>query len=92
MKEQPMSRRKRQVQETMSSPQEALTKREKRQLKKEVRRFPIWFRIFALFSACLAAAIIGSMIGYSFLGNGAALDVLRPETWIHIFDLYRGVE
>lgn len=72
---------------------------EKQQAKKEreekraVRRiFPIWLRLIVIALLCLLAVIIGLVVGYSILGDGEPLDVLRFDFWQRIIDIINGVE
>ncbi|PXW92035.1 DNA-directed RNA polymerase subunit beta [Streptohalobacillus salinus] len=68
----------------------------KRQAHKEkyaVRRiFPIWLRIIVIVLLSILALIIGLIVGYSVLGNGEPLDVLKFEFWQHVLDIIQGVE
>jgi len=59
---------------------------------KKVRKIPILARVGIVLVLAILAIVIGTMIGYSVLGDGAALDVFKKETWQHIFDIYRGAE
>ncbi len=68
---------------------EKLRRNKKRQ---SVRKYPIRLRIIIFLVLSFIAVLFGTMIGYSVLGDGSAFHVLRPSTWTHIFDLYRGVE
>lgn len=38
------------------------------------------------------AAVIGAMVGYGIIGDGEAMDVLKPSTWTHVFDIMNGTE
>lgn len=58
---------------------------------KRTRLLPIWFRVLLSLVLILLAAIGGAMIGYSIVGDGNnPMEVLNPETWIHIFDIIYG--
>lgn len=71
-------------------------KKTKRQLRKEkykekkqyqIRKFPIWLRIIVIFVLAVIAFVGGLMFGFSVLGDGSPLDVLRKDTWFHIRDI-----
>ncbi|WP_163539670.1 DNA-directed RNA polymerase subunit beta [Gracilibacillus sp. YIM 98692] len=66
-------------------------KRRKRSRKEEktyVRRLvPVWLKIIIILVLSLLSLLIGMMIGFSVLGDGHPLDVLRVETWKHIIDI-----
>ncbi|MFC3040425.1 DNA-directed RNA polymerase subunit beta [Virgibacillus xinjiangensis] len=51
------------------------------------RVFPIWLRIIVVILLAAIALIAGLMIGYSVLGDGNPLEILRAETWEHIYDI-----
>ncbi len=59
---------------------------------KAVRKIPILARVGVVLILAILAIVVGTMIGYSVLGDGAALDVFKKDTWQHIFDIYRGVK
>ncbi|SEO24140.1 DNA-directed RNA polymerase subunit beta [Amphibacillus marinus] len=72
-------------------------RKEKRAAKAErktpIRRiFPIWLRVIVVFMLAILALILGLIVGYSVLGDGEPLDVLRFEFWQHILDIISGVE
>ncbi|MBE1555686.1 DNA-directed RNA polymerase subunit beta [Sporosarcina limicola] len=58
----------------------------------QIRILPIWLRILLVLSLLTGVAVIGAMIGYSYIGNGEPGDVLKKETWTHIFDIIKGKE
>ncbi|CQR46183.1 DNA-directed RNA polymerase subunit beta [Paraliobacillus sp. PM-2] len=63
----------------------------KKQDKRPVRRvFPIWLRIVVVFIFSFLALIIGLVVGYSVLGDGAPMEVLELDTWQHIIDIVTG--
>lgn len=62
-------------------------KEEKKLLKPNRRVVPIWLRIIIVLSLSAIALVLGLMIGYGMLGDGAPLDVLKKETWQHIADI-----
>lgn len=57
-----------------------------------LRLIPIWLRVILVVLLLFCVSIIGLVIGYSVLGTGEALDVLKWGTWQHIIDIIRGVE
>ncbi|UTR16240.1 DNA-directed RNA polymerase subunit beta [Salipaludibacillus sp. LMS25] len=65
------------------------TKRQKRREKKgRIRLIPIWLRLLIIVIALMISLILGAMIGYWLLGDGGdPRDVLKPETWYHIYDI-----
>ncbi|WP_018930764.1 DNA-directed RNA polymerase subunit beta [Gracilibacillus lacisalsi] len=72
------------------------TKKEKRadkkkqQEKKYVRRLiPIWAKVLIIIVLSLFALMIGLIVGFSILGDGSPLDVLKWETWQHIIDFVK---
>ncbi|WP_339175153.1 DNA-directed RNA polymerase subunit beta [Solibacillus sp. FSL R5-0691] len=60
--------------------------------KVRLRLIPIWLRIIIVILLFLVAVILGLVIGYSVLGDGAASDVLKWETWQHLLDIINGKE
>ncbi|MDX8047613.1 DNA-directed RNA polymerase subunit beta [Gracilibacillus sp. S3-1-1] len=59
--------------------------------KKYVRRLiPVWAKVLIVVVLSLFALMLGLIIGFSVLGDGDALDVLRLETWQHIWDFIDG--
>lgn len=57
-----------------------------------IRLIPIWLRILIVLLAIAAAVALGLMFGYGVLGEGKAVDALKPDTWKHILDIIRGEE
>lgn len=58
---------------------------------KRTRLIPIWFRILLSLVLILLAAVAGAMVGYTLIGDGTnPMEVLNPDTWIHIFDIIYG--
>ncbi|GAB2551817.1 DNA-directed RNA polymerase subunit beta [Gracilibacillus alcaliphilus] len=58
--------------------------------KKYVRRIiPVWAKLLIIIILSFFALAIGLMIGFSALGDGSPLDVLKLETWEHIVDFVR---
>ncbi|MFG6114093.1 DNA-directed RNA polymerase subunit beta [Halobacillus sp. MO56] len=51
------------------------------------RIFPIWLRLIFITILCVVALIVGLMVGYGVLGEGQPLDVLKLETWEHIWNI-----
>lgn len=54
------------------------------------RLIPIWLRIVLVIVLCFFAIIVGMIIGYGVLGDGAPLDVLKVDTWKHIINIVKG--
>ncbi len=62
-------------------------KKQKQEERKYVRRLiPIWAKVMIVVLLSLFALMIGLIIGFSILGDGSPLDVLKWETWQHIID------
>lgn len=62
-------------------------KKAARKVKKQVRLIPIWAKFLIVFALMIVSLFSGAMIGYGVLGDGNALDVFKPSTWTHIYDL-----
>jgi len=58
----------------------------------QIRLIPIWLRIVIVLVLVVAAAALGSMFGFSVIGEGNAMDIFKRETWQHIFDIMNGKE
>lgn len=58
----------------------------------QIRLIPIWLRVVLVLILVVVAAVVGTMVGFSVIGEGKAMDVLKPETWQHIFDIMNGKE
>ncbi|WP_233191627.1 DNA-directed RNA polymerase subunit beta [Sporosarcina sp. P18a] len=56
----------------------------------QVRMIPIWLRLLLILLLIILAAIAGTMVGFSVIGDGQAGDVFKKETWQHIFDIMNG--
>ncbi|ARF15762.1 hypothetical protein SporoS204_12355 [Sporosarcina ureae] len=56
----------------------------------QVRLIPIWLRLLIFIVLLVLAAIAGTMVGFSVIGDGSAADVFKKETWQHIFDIMNG--
>lgn len=68
--------------------QKKLQKEEKRTAKfPRIRVFPIWLRIIVISILCVAALVVGLMVGYGVIGDGPPTEVLKKETWQHIIDI-----
>jgi len=52
----------------------------------------ILLRLFVVFVLLVLAAIVGAMIGFGVIGDGDMLDVLKPSTWGHVFDIMDGTQ
>ncbi|GAE92483.1 hypothetical protein JCM21714_1487 [Gracilibacillus boraciitolerans JCM 21714] len=65
-------------------------KKQNKEEKKYLRRVvPVWLKILIVVVLSLFALMIGLIIGFSTLGDGRPLDVLRWDTWQHIIDFVR---
>src|SRR5699024_1962300 len=53
------------------------------------RIFPILLRFIVISCLFIVALLVGLVIGYSILGDGAPTDVFQKETWKHIIDLVK---
>ncbi|SFM16123.1 DNA-directed RNA polymerase subunit beta [Gracilibacillus orientalis] len=63
---------------------------EKQKEKKYVRRLiPIWAKVLIIVLLSLFALMVGLIIGFSILGDGSPLDVLKWGTWQHIIDFVK---
>jgi len=71
--------------------QQRLERKAARKEKKTPMRrvFPIWLRLIVIFCLCIVALLVGLVVGYSILGDGAPTDVFQKETWKHIIDLVK---
>ncbi len=58
----------------------------------QIRLFPIWLRIILVLVLLVITALLGAIIGYSVIGDGATIELFKKETWTHITDIIRGVE
>lgn len=71
--------------------QKSTRRTQKRSLKwgKEPKKhaFPIWLRIVVVIVLTFISLIVGAMIGYGVIGDGAPLDALKIKTWQHIIDI-----
>ncbi|WP_233212159.1 DNA-directed RNA polymerase subunit beta [Sporosarcina sp. P16b] len=56
----------------------------------QVRMIPIWLRLLLILLLIVLAALAGTMVGFSVIGDGSAGDVFKKETWQHIFDIMNG--
>ena len=56
----------------------------------QIRLFPIWLRIIIVLVLVAFAAVLGAMVGFGVIGDGEPADVLKWETWQHIFDIMSG--
>lgn len=52
-----------------------------------IGQIPLWLRFVIFVSAVIICFIAGAMTGYSGLGDGRVMDVFKPSTWTHIYDL-----
>ncbi|MFP7169878.1 DNA-directed RNA polymerase subunit beta [Terribacillus sp. 7520-G] len=60
---------------------------EKAPKKQRRRLFPIWLRLLVVPIILVIFLLLGMLFGYGVLGDGNALDVLKRDTWTHIYDL-----
>ena len=58
----------------------------------QIRLIPIWLRVVLVLLLVVVAAILGTMFGYSVIGQGKVKDVFNLDTWQHIFDMMNGKE
>lgn len=67
-------------------------KRQKKENKKYVRRIvPVWLKVLLVLVLSLFALAIGLIIGFTIIGDGGEpLDILKMETWKHIYELVWG--
>ncbi|WP_085506236.1 DNA-directed RNA polymerase subunit beta [Thalassobacillus devorans] len=63
------------------------TSRKKEEKPPRRRIFPIWLRLIVITILCVLALIVGLIVGYGVLGDGDPLDVLKLETWEHIWNI-----
>lgn len=56
----------------------------------QIRLIPIWLRVLLFLLGVAIAAVLGVMFGYGVIGDGKALDALKPETWQHIWKMING--
>ncbi|QGH36324.1 DNA-directed RNA polymerase subunit beta [Gracilibacillus salitolerans] len=78
---------KKQAQTKTNKEKRADRKKQKQEERKYVRRLiPIWAKVMIVVLLSLFALMIGLIIGFSILGDGSPLDVLKWETWQHIID------
>ena len=52
-----------------------------------IRLIPIWLRLVLLLAGIVCMATLGTLIGYSVMGDGKPYEIFDKETWIHIIDL-----
>ena len=70
-------------------------KRERKTIHKEtktngnirIRMIPIWLRLVLLLAGIVCMATLGTIIGYSVIGDGKPFEIFDKETWIHIIEL-----
>lgn len=74
-------KRKQQKAEQKAEIKQAKSERAKRRI------LPIWLRIIIVLTLSAIALVVGLMIGYGVIGEGAPFDVLKKETWQHIIDI-----
>ncbi|MGP4038872.1 DNA-directed RNA polymerase subunit beta [Gracilibacillus sp. D59] len=75
------------AQSNTKSEKRAEKKKQKQKEKKYIRRVvPIWAKVLIVVVSSLFALMIGLIVGFSMLGDGHPIDVLKWETWQHIID------
>ena len=52
-----------------------------------VRMIPIWLRLVLLLAGIVCMATLGTLIGYSVIGDGKPFEIFDKKTWTHIIDL-----
>ncbi|HZG72136.1 MAG TPA: DNA-directed RNA polymerase subunit beta [Chondromyces sp.] len=57
-----------------------------RKVKKRKRLTPLGRFVVFVF-LCFLSAVIGSLIGYSVIGEGNPIEVFHPQTWIHFIQV-----
>ena len=70
-------------------------KRERKTIGKEkqangkirIRMIPIWLRLVLLLAGIVCMATLGTLIGYSVIGDGKPFEIFDKKTWTHIIDL-----
>lgn len=72
--------------EASSNNSETEDTREKRQKRIRIRMIPIWLRLLIVIILSLVSVALGTVVGYSVIGEGEAADVFNKETWFHIID------
>jgi hypothetical protein len=73
----------------------ALSREEFKKLKSEAtdkpvqktRAIPIYLRFVILFVLIIVFAAAGALVGYSGVGHGRPVDVLKGSAFFHIYDL-----
>lgn len=53
---------------------------------RKIRLIPIWLRFLIIFMLLILSLVIGAMIGYGVIGDGALFDVFKKSTWQHMID------
>ena len=71
-----------------SEPSSRIEKKKQNQDSKiRIRLVPLWARIIIVLVLTMMALAGGTMVGYSVMGDGKAMDVFKKSTWTHIVDL-----
>lgn len=52
-----------------------------------IRLIPIWLRLVLLLAGIVCMATLGTLIGYSVIGDGKPFEIFDKKTWTHIIDL-----
>lgn len=81
---------------TSKRKQHKAAKAESSEMKKtwwvQIRLFPIWLRVLLIVALMAGAVVAGLMVGYGYIGDGVAKEVLEWSTWQHILDILLGKE
>lgn len=55
----------------------------------KIRLIPIWLRLLIVLLLLFLSLFIGLLIGYGVIGEGDAIDVMKPSTWKHLINIVR---
>lgn len=58
----------------------------------QIRLLPIWLRILLVILLLVGIGVLGLLMGYSVVGDGAPSEIFKKETWTHITDIIQGIE
>jgi hypothetical protein len=58
-----------------------------RRKKIRVRLIPVWVKVAIVILLTIASMLVGTVVGYSVIGNGKPGDALQKGTWTHIIDI-----
>lgn len=54
------------------------------------KKFPVKQRLLVILVALVIASLFGLGIGYSVVGEGRFIDILKPSTWTHLYKIING--